>query len=276
VRRFGIDLVKSLDHVSRHRKTMLLLGRWAKNRRRSGVSSANRPTIPAGRADRAALIILHHPDISPASFPPSSRHGTLDLGDRFPMRLCIGTRSPNGDVLGGRFKDLTDRERECLFLATRFMRPKEIAAQIGGSPRTVETHLTRAAVKIGASTPREAAKMYAEHLSQFGSGNTPTETTRLSDSLTDHSSSAPQKVAEQPTDDAVREHPATLLGKPESNPLQGPFAWPWKGIKPDDMTITQMLAVILAGAILAAVALIITIAMADAFDRLASILTRRP
>ena len=155
------------------------------------------------------------------------------------------------------------------------MRPKEIAAQIGGSPRTVETHLTRAAVKIGASTPREAAKMYAEHLSQYGSGNTPTETTRLSDSLTDHSSSAPQKDAEKPTDDAVSESPVKLLGKPESNPLQGPFAWPRKGITPDDMTIIQMLAVIMVGAILAAIALIITIAMADAFDRLASILTGR-
>jgi DNA-binding CsgD family transcriptional regulator len=177
--------------------------------------------------------------------------------------------------LGQRFNDLTDRERECLFLATRFMRPKEIAAQIGGSPRTVETHLTRAAVKIGASTPREAAKMYAEHLSEYGSGNTPTETTRLSDSLTDQSSPAPQKDAEQPTDDAVRENPVTLLGQPGSNPLQGPFAWPRKGITPDDMTIIQMLAVIMVGAIFAAIALIITIAMADAFDRLASILTRR-
>jgi DNA-binding CsgD family transcriptional regulator len=181
----------------------------------------------------------------------------------------------HGGALGQRFNDLTDRERECLFLATRFMRPKEIAAQIGGSPRTVETHLTRAAVKIGASTPREAAKMYAEHLSKYGSGNTPTETTRLSDSLTNQSSSAPQKDAEQPTDDAVRENLVTLLGQPGSNPLQGPFAWPMKGITPDDMTTIQMLAVIMVGAIFAAVALIITIAMADAFDRLASILTRR-
>jgi DNA-binding CsgD family transcriptional regulator len=172
------------------------------------------------------------------------------------------------------FALLTHRERECLYLTTRFLRPKEVAAQLGISPKTVEAHLARVVVKLGADNSRHAAKLYADHLSAGLSENTLGETFRLSDS------SIPQSLVVADEDDERRggqflfdpemEVPAARL--PVS--LRRSFIERWKRIDANDLTNPTMLQAILLGAIIAAVALATAINLVGAFHQFASIFSR--
>ncbi|TZG25956.1 helix-turn-helix domain-containing protein [Sphingomonas montanisoli] len=54
--------------------------------------------------------------------------------------------------------NLTDRQKECLRLAARPMTSKEIARELGLSPRTVDWHLDRAVLVLGASGRFDAAR----------------------------------------------------------------------------------------------------------------------
>lgn len=62
-----------------------------------------------------------------------------------------------------RIDTLTSRQREALRLLAAPMRPKEVAAAMGLSPRTVEDHLAEATRRIGAGSSLEAARLLAEH-----------------------------------------------------------------------------------------------------------------
>lgn len=191
-----------------------------------------------------------------------------------------GYRAESGGTLrermGARFEDLTVRERECLYLATRFMRPKEIAAQIDRSPKTVETHLAKATAKLGADNLRHAVKLYADFLSETGSGNNLRETSRLSDSLTPPSLIVPQAEAAQASGRELREDSEPILRASRSISSPSRFPWLRKGVDPDDLTTTNMLFLIVWVAIALAVALAATVGIADAFTKLASIFSPRP
>jgi DNA-binding CsgD family transcriptional regulator len=178
------------------------------------------------------------------------------------------------DTLGVKFENLTDRERECLYLATRFMRPKEIAAQIGGSPRTVETHLLRATRKLGAASPRDAAKMYADYLSKYGSGNTRTETTRLSDSSTHRSSLIRDEDDEQRDGHILFDSGSELRLERTTSTLRRSFIERWKGIDANDLTTSTILRTIFVGAIIAALALATVINLVGAFHQFETIFSR--
>ena len=180
------------------------------------------------------------------------------------------------DRMRARFEDLTVRERECLYLATRFMRPKEIAAQIDRSPKTVETHLAKATAKLGADNLRHAVKLYADFLSETGSGNSLRETSRLSDSLTPPSLINPHSEAAQASGRELREDAKPMLRKSQSISSPSRFLWLRKGVDPNDLTTTHMLFIIVWGAIALAIALAATVSIADAFTKLASIFSTRP
>jgi DNA-binding CsgD family transcriptional regulator len=62
-----------------------------------------------------------------------------------------------------RFDTLTSRQREALRLLAAPMRPKQVAAAMGLSPRTVEDHLAEATRRVGAGSSLEAARLLAEH-----------------------------------------------------------------------------------------------------------------
>ena len=214
-------------------------------------------------------------NISPLSFPPASYRVTIRNSYCIPPLSCVGAVILRGGAMEDEFDDLTARERECLFLATRFMRPKEIAAQLGISPRTVETHLTRSAIKLGMLNSRDAAKLYADHLARYGSEKALTETIRLSNSLTFQSPMAPQIDAEQTADSEVRNVSVEMLEPTILEPLQGLRLWPRKGIISDDLSTIQLLILIAVGTILSAFAVIVVIAMFDAFNRLGTTLSSR-
>lgn len=61
------------------------------------------------------------------------------------------------------FDTLSPRERECLSLLARPMRPKEIAAELNLSVKTIETYLAAAKGKLGATSPIHAARLYNQH-----------------------------------------------------------------------------------------------------------------
>jgi DNA-binding CsgD family transcriptional regulator len=77
-----------------------------------------------------------------------------------------------------RFATLTARQRESLRLLASPMRPKEVAAAMGLSPRTVEDHLAEATRRVGAGSPLEAARLLAEH-ERGTPGNSRTEENRV-------------------------------------------------------------------------------------------------
>jgi DNA-binding CsgD family transcriptional regulator len=172
-------------------------------------------------------------------------------------------------TMGADFGKLTERERECLFLATRFMRPKEIAARLGCAPSTVEVHFRRTVLKLGVADIRQAAALYADYLSDGLSGKSITEIPRLSDSL---AASAPTIADENADQDGatLREpgpQPARAAG---SGRLIFHLVERWKGTDPDDLTTTKILRVVIYGAIIAAVCFATVINMVDALDQFAS------
>ena len=60
-----------------------------------------------------------------------------------------------------RYASLTSRERECMALAVSGLTSKEIARDLGISPRTVEVHRTHVMHKMGAANMAELVKMAA-------------------------------------------------------------------------------------------------------------------
>lgn len=57
-------------------------------------------------------------------------------------------------------QQLSERQRACLELVAQGMSSKEIASEIGLSPRSVDTYLTAAVAKLKASNRREAARIF--------------------------------------------------------------------------------------------------------------------
>jgi DNA-binding CsgD family transcriptional regulator len=176
--------------------------------------------------------------------------------------------------MGADFSKLSERERECLYLAARFMRPKEIAGRLGCAPKTVEGHLRRIVTKLGVESTRHAAALYADHLNAGLSGNTLAEITRLSNSL---ASSAPT-IADEEEDQkaAMLREPVVQADRSATiSHLSFSLIERWKGTDPDDLTITTMLRVVIYGAIIAAVVIATVINMVGALDQFASTASRR-
>lgn len=172
------------------------------------------------------------------------------------------------------FNALTTRERECLYLATRFMRSKEVAARLGISHKTVEAHFARIVHKIGAESTRHAAALYADHLNTGLSENTLAETARLSGSSTAQSSFVADEDDGRRGGRALFETGLTPI--PENAPisLRRSFIRRWKGIDANDLTTSTIIATIIGGAIITAIALATAINLVGAFHQFATIFSQ--
>lgn len=68
---------------------------------------------------------------------------------------------------------LSPRERECLRLIGQHLQVKEAAARLGISPKTVETHLASARLKLGHSATRPVARALVGFEAQCSSPRSP-------------------------------------------------------------------------------------------------------
>jgi DNA-binding CsgD family transcriptional regulator len=172
------------------------------------------------------------------------------------------------------FSALSERERECLYLSTKFMRPKEIAARLGRSPKTVEAHLARVVTKLGVSSTRQAAQLYSEYLNAGLSGETLQGTARLSSRPTFSPPVPLDEDAEGRLADVVQEPGAMTAQSIASFSIRRSLVTRWKELNPDDLTIAATLRAIIYGAIIFAVAIATVINMVGAFDQFASAFSR--
>lgn len=67
-----------------------------------------------------------------------------------------------------RLDQISQTQRACLRLVAQNLSSKEIAQTTGLSPQTVDQYLSRAAVALGVSNRREAARRFAELEAQSG------------------------------------------------------------------------------------------------------------
>ena len=63
------------------------------------------------------------------------------------------------DEAGRRIAALSDRQRECLELASRGLSSKEIARQLGIAPSTVDNHIQAAVGKLDVANRRQAVRL---------------------------------------------------------------------------------------------------------------------
>lgn len=92
---------------------------------------------------------------------------------------------------------LSARQRDCLRLVGALMKTEQIAAELGISPSTVNTHIERAVILLGAPNRREAARLVLAY--EAGDPDKiPTETSRL-----------PQ----DPAAESIEQPPATRIGR---------------------------------------------------------------
>lgn len=80
-----------------------------------------------------------------------------------------------------RFETLSPRQLECLRIIAAPMTAKEAAATLGVSPKTVETHLRDAVLRLGLRDTREAVRALRS-VEAVGSGITLTDFSRVTDS----------------------------------------------------------------------------------------------
>ena len=79
----------------------------------------------------------------------------------------------------GKLSKLSDRQRECLRLVAQLKKTEQIAAELGISPSTVNTHIERAVVILGATGRRDAARQLQAYEADRPE-KSPTEFRRLS------------------------------------------------------------------------------------------------
>lgn len=75
---------------------------------------------------------------------------------------------------------LSTRQLACLRLVAELKKTEQIAAELGISPSTVNTHIERAVTMLGAANRREAARLVTQSLPQSPI-KSPTETLRLAE-----------------------------------------------------------------------------------------------
>jgi len=82
----------------------------------------------------------------------------LRVSPRTPVATLANALIPELRILSRAERRLTDREREVLALVARGYAAKQVARQLGISPKTVERHKTRIYAKLGA--PNQAAAVH--------------------------------------------------------------------------------------------------------------------
>ena len=76
----------------------------------------------------------------------------------------MGLQSSQHASIERRIAQLSDGQRECLFLVGQMHNSKEIARLVGRSPHTVDERLKRAVAVLEVGSRFEAARLYMDHL----------------------------------------------------------------------------------------------------------------
>ena len=125
-------------------------------------------------------------------------------------------------MIENRVDKLSERQRDCLRLVAQLRKTEQIAAELGISPSTVNTHIERAVAVLGVAGRREAARLVI---------------------------AADAKCPDKPPTDIPR------LPEPEvSAPLPPPTPTAWKGRR-NDLIWTQRLALAILALVLLCIAL---------------------
>jgi DNA-binding CsgD family transcriptional regulator len=85
----------------------------------------------------------------------------------------LGLQSSQHASLERRIAQLSDGQRECLFLVGQMHNSKEIARLVGKSPHTVDERLKRAVAMLEVGSRFEAARLYLDHLYAQGEDSSP-------------------------------------------------------------------------------------------------------
>jgi DNA-binding CsgD family transcriptional regulator len=76
----------------------------------------------------------------------------------------VGLQGSQRASIERRIAQLSDGQRECLFLVGQMHNSKEIARLVGRSPHTVDERLKRAVAVLEVGSRFEAARLYLDHL----------------------------------------------------------------------------------------------------------------
>ncbi|UVO53050.1 response regulator transcription factor [Sphingomonas sp. SUN039] len=171
------------------------------------------------------------------------------------------------------FESLTERQLECLELASLPMTAKEIARSLSISPKTVEAHLAAAISRLGLANRNEAVRRLRER--RAASGEIPRDVTPISYGIP----TAPSPETEIPMTVGSELHePASFRTFEDIWMFKRPsFTGPVKGATRDDLTISDRLVYILISAVFIALCLAAaTNLLADTLISLSTTLSKLP
>jgi DNA-binding CsgD family transcriptional regulator len=154
---------------------------------------------------------------------------------------------------------LTPQQRKCLELVAQLKSSKQIALELGISPKTVDSYLTTATQLLGATDRRHAAQIYAQSAQE----KSPWESSRLDGSITDPSPFASIADLETSGLSGLRDIPVDPKRFFASEPPRA------KGWTPDDIIPQQRLVLILVAAVALLVGGAAAVNLIDAFSRFA-------
>lgn len=91
---------------------------------------------------------------------PLSKHCLLQaIGESFSRQANAASLRAQQAAVDARLQDLTPREREVLALVVQGRQNREVAADLGISPRTVEVHKARLMHKLGAGSVPDLVRL---------------------------------------------------------------------------------------------------------------------
>ncbi len=93
--------------------------------------------------------------------PVDIDHLLQRLAEALELERCRRATADAEHAVLARFRQLTPRQQEVLILTTRGLTNKDIARQLGISPRTVENHRARMMEKMGAGNLAELCRLSA-------------------------------------------------------------------------------------------------------------------
>jgi DNA-binding CsgD family transcriptional regulator len=163
---------------------------------------------------------------------------------------------------------LTPRQKDCLRLTAEFKGSKEIGIELGVSQKTVDTHIAAAIKTLGASSRRHAARIFSQHCTENASDKLLRQTSRLADLPTTQSHSPLQMDEADASPTGFQEKGHGLSPTPPWNASGQRCRDLLKGVRPDDLSTTHRVAMIVFGAIAIALVLAITVTFVEVLSRL--------
>lgn len=121
------------------------------------------------------------------------------------------------------FPSLSERQRACLRLVRDMRKSKEIARELGLSSHTVDSYISEAIEKLGASDRYHAARLLAEHEAPLPPQSFIPDLSRVEHTIDPGPTLAPQTWDSSETgDEAILARPIGLMSRPASHPFPLP------------------------------------------------------